>query len=283
MDLGHPAIQSGILPLITAFVLTAVLRVLGWSGWGSRIASGAVGLALLASAVFVLGLPVWPAHTGMQKFFWLTAGSLLLGALLDLQRAPPRLLLSTGLVWIVAAFLWLAWPQLDRPYTRWLLAATCLAGLIVTLRVAKRPAGDRTAPIMFLVAAASLGGIAVIAGSLSIAELCFALTAALAGFMLWNWPRPRYPFGAAGLLGAGVPVLALALLTLLLTDVSPWSLTPLVLIFVADDLSRRLPAGTGLLRQTLQPVYLALLGAVPGAAAVALAWLTRQPDSLYYQ
>jgi UDP-N-acetylmuramyl pentapeptide phosphotransferase/UDP-N-acetylglucosamine-1-phosphate transferase len=136
---------------------------------------------------------------------------------------------------------------------------------------------------MFLVTAASLGGIAVIAGSLSIAELCFALAAALAGFMLWNWPRPRYPFGAAGLLGAGAPVLALALLTLLLTDVSPWSLTPLVLIFVADDLSRRLPAGTGLLRQTLQPVYLVLVGSVPGAVAVALAWLTRQPDSLYYQ
>jgi len=283
MDLGHPAIQSGILPLTIAFVLTAMLPVIGRSGWGSRTASGAVGVALLASTVLVLGAPAWPAHTGMLKVFYLAAGSLLLGIMLDLQRPRPRLLLSSGLIWMAAAFAWLAWPQLDRQHTGWLLAAIWLVGLIMALRVANSPAGDRGAPIMLLVTAASLGGIAAIAGSLSIAELGFALAAALGGFMLWNWPRPRYPFGAAGLLGAGVPVLTLALLTLLLTDVSPWSLTPLVLIFVADPLSRRLPAGTGRLRQTLQPVYLALVASVPGAAAVALAWLTRQPDSLYYQ
>lgn len=283
MDLGHPAIQSGILPLTIAFVLTAMLPVMGRSGWGSRTASGAVGVALLASIVLVLGAPAWPAHTGMQKIFYLAAGSLLLGILLDLQRPHPRLLLSSGLIWMAAAFAWLAWPQLDRQYTGWLAAAIWLVGLIMALRVANSPAGDRGGPIMLLVTAASLGGIAAIAGSLSIAQLGFALAAALGGFMLWNWPRPRYPFGAAGLLGAGVPVLTLALLTLLLTDVSPWSLTPLVLIFVADPFSRRLPAGTGLLRQTLQPVYLVLVASVPGAAAVALAWLMRQPDSLYYQ
>ena len=33
----------------------------------------------------------------------------------------------------------------------------------------------------------------------------------------------------------------------------------------------------------LQPVYLVAVGAVPGAVAIALAWLTGEPDSLYYQ
>lgn len=78
-------------------------------------------------------------------------------------------------------------------------------------------------------------------------------------------------------------VLALAFLVLLLTDVSPWALTPLVLIFFADSLSRRLPAGAGLLRKSLQPVYLVLLGTVPGVLAVVFVWLTQQSDSLYYQ
>jgi H+/gluconate symporter-like permease len=59
MDLGHTVIQSGILPLTLAFVLTALLRVLGGSGWGSRTASGAVGIALLASTVLVIGPPGW--------------------------------------------------------------------------------------------------------------------------------------------------------------------------------------------------------------------------------
>ena len=72
-----------------------------------------------------------------------------------------------------------------------------------------------------------------------------------------------------------------AFLILLLTDVSPWVLTPLLLIFFVDWLVHRLPAGTGLLRQSLQPVYLLLLGAVPGALAVVFAWYTgtARPES----
>lgn len=284
MEIGHPAIQSGVLPLAGAFLLTAVLRLVGPGGRGKRIASAAVGIALLTSSVLVLGAPVWPVHTGMQKFFYLVAGGLLLGVLLDLRGASsPRLLLLSGLTWMAATFVWLAWPQLDRPHTFWLLAGICVAGLTVILRVTDRPGHDTSAPIMFLVTASSLGGIAFFEGSLSIAELGFALAAALGGFMLWNWPQPRYPFGAAGLLGGGMAVLALAFLAVLLTDASPWTLAPLILIFFADSLSRRLPAGGGLLRQTLQPVYLLLVGAVPGAAAVVLAWLSGQSDNLYYQ
>lgn len=283
MELGHPAIQSGMLPLTSAFVLTAVLRLVGGSGAGVRAAGGAVGIALLTSSVLILGAPVWPAHTGMQKFFYLTAGGLLLGLLLDLRAASARRLWLWGLLWMAAAFVWLAWPQLDGRNTLWLLAGISLAGLAIILRLSNRPSHDTSTPIMFLVAASSLGGVVVIEGSLSIAELGFALAAALGGFLLWNWPKPRYSFGAAGLLGGGMAVLALAFLALLLTDVSPWTLTPLVLIFFADSLSGRLPAGAGLLRQTLQPVYLVLVGAIPGAVAIALAWLTRESDSLYYQ
>jgi len=283
MEIGHPAVHSGILPFTCAFLMTVVLRLSGRSGWGTRVASGAVGVALLASSVLILGSPAWPAHTGMQKFFYLAAGGLLLGVLLDLWQTSLRMTIVSGLIWMTVVFVWLAWPQLGGHKSLWLLATICIAGLTIVLRVTNRPGHDTSAPVMFLIAALSLGGMAFIAGSLSIAELSFAVAAAFGGFMLLNWPRPRYPFGAAGLLGGGMAVLALAFLLMLLTDVSHWALTPLLLIFFADSLSRRLPAGTGLLQQGLQPVYLVLLGAVPGALAVVLAWLTEQSDSLYYQ
>ena len=111
MELGHPAIQSGLFPLISAFVLTGVLRLVGGSRAGVRAASGATGIALLISSLLVLGAPAWPAHTGMQKFFYLTASGLLLGLLLDLRAASVRLLWLWGLIWMAAAFVWLAWPQ----------------------------------------------------------------------------------------------------------------------------------------------------------------------------
>lgn len=90
MDFGHPAVQSGILPLPCAFMTTAVLRLIGGSRRGVRIASGAIGVALLTSSVLILGSPSWPAHTGMQKFFYLAAGGLLLGLVLDLRAVPLR-------------------------------------------------------------------------------------------------------------------------------------------------------------------------------------------------
>ena len=283
MELGHPAIQSGVVPLTSAFLMTAVLRLIGGSGWGVRIASCAVGVGLLVSSVLVLGVPAWPVHTGMQKFFYLSLGGLGLGILLDLVVAPSRLVLVSALVWMTTVFAWLAWPQLGAENSRWLLAAVGIVGLTILLRVANRSHPDTSAPIMFLITAASLGGIAFLAGSLSLAELGFALAAAFGGFLLWNWPWPRYPFAAAGLLGGGVAVLGLAFLVLLLTDVSPWALTPLALIFFSDALSRRLPAGKGLIQQGLRPIYLVLLGSIPGALAVAIAWLMEPSDSLYYQ
>jgi hypothetical protein len=283
MQIAHPAVQSGILPLACAFLLTAVLRSIGGKRRGTRIASGAIGAALLTSSVLVLGLPVWPAHTGMQKFFYLAAGGLLLGLALDLRGTSSHRSLLAGLLWMAVAFVWLAWPQLDRPYTLWLLAGICLAGVTIIVRVSNRPNCDTSAPIMFLLASASLACIAFVSGSVSIAELGFALAAAFGGFLLWNWPQPRYPFAAAGLLGGGIAVLALAFLVVLLTDATPWVLTPLLLIFFLDSLAHRLPAGAGLLRQSLQPVYLTVLGAVAGALAVLVAWYGGQSDSLYYQ
>jgi hypothetical protein len=136
-----------------------------------------------------------------------------------------------------------------------------------------------------LAAAVGLAGVVLASASLAIAQLGVALGVAVAGYALWNWPVPRYPFAAAGVLGGALPLLTLAALTLLLTEAPLWALAPLLLCFFADTLALRLPAGEGRLAQALRPLYVLLLAALPAAAAVALAlWASADPGGdIYYQ
>jgi hypothetical protein len=219
----------------------------------------------------------------MEKLVYLVAGGLGVGLMLDVKPLPPRLSLAPCIFWLGAAYAWLAWRQIDQTRTWWLLGGLGIAGLIVLLRTTDGHPLSLRAPMMFLVAALGLGGVALTSGSLAIAQLTFALAAAIGGFALWNWPRARYPFGAAALIGGGLPLLALAALTLLLTDAPPWALAPILFIFFADLVSRRLPPQGGTARRVLEPIYLALVAALPAALAISLALLAGQTDDLYYR
>jgi hypothetical protein len=240
-------------------------------------------VAVLASAVSMFGLPVWPAITGMDKFGHIVIAGLVLGLLLDLGTTPPRVTAALSVIWLGGLYAWLAWPQIERVETWWILGGLELAGLAIVLRSADLATLDLRATVMVLVAALGLGGIVVNSGSLAIAQLGFALAAAVGGFALWNWPTARYRFGAAALLGAVMPLLALAALALLLTETPPWALAPLVLVFFADLVSRRLPPRNGRWQEVLAPVYLALIAAVPAALGVVLALLGDGSDDLYYR
>ena len=86
-------------------------------------------------------------------------------------------------------------------------------------------------------------------------------------------------------LGTTVATLALALavVTLLLTDASPIALATLVLVFFANTISRRIPTKTPQLRRVLDPVFLALVAAIPVVLAMVLAQVLTPTGNDYYQ
>ena len=243
----------------------------------------AIAAGLLAAAVALIGIPPWPPGQGIDKFVYLVAGGAAFGLLLDLRPAPPRVTPVLGVIWLGGMYAWLAWPQLDRPRTWWLLSGLAVAGVAVVIRTTTITRTDLRAIVMLLMAALGLGGIALNSGSLVIAQLALALAASVGGFALWNWPTVRFPLGAAAIFGAGVPLLGLSALTLLLTDAYAWALAPLVLVFFADFVSDRIPPTRGRWHRILAPVYLALIAALPAALAVVLALLAERPDELYYR
>ena len=284
VDFHNPAIQSVLQPLIIAFALAGTIRFFGGMRWGSRLASVAVTAALLLVIVQLLGVPPWVPRTGMHKLSYVVLVAMLLSVIVAVVLESRGQIFSVGLFWLALSYLWLAWPRLRNPS----LDLIAQLGLLYTMaaltlwRLVDLREQSIAPLIMILLAAIGLAGVAFVSGSLSIAQIATALAAAVGGVTLWNWPTVRFPCGAAGVVGGGSVLLALMALTFLLTDASLVALAPLVFVFFANTVSRRLSV-SGRLRGVLDPIYLVLVAAVPAVLAIVLAHVFAPTDNAYYQ
>ena len=198
--------------------LTGVLRWMLGAHWGKRLAATAVGVALLVAHALTFGAPVWPALSGVEKlpllFVLLLAG----GLAIEIWRPGRNAVAAVTVAAVVAIVLWLAWPQLGDGGMEmlWLLGPAAVLALA-----------------MIVLAALGLAGASFNAGSLTLLQAALALAAAVGGFALWNWPVPRLPFNVVGVAVGALGCFAVALLLLLLTEIRPWALLPLPLIFLS--------------------------------------------------
>ncbi len=280
---AHPAIQSGVVPLGVAVVMTGLLRLRGSRLGGARGAGLAIGVGFLAGAVLLAGLPFAAPLSAVQKLTLLAGVALLLGVLLELLAVSSNVLRVTALALFLAASLWLSWPQLQRDALDWpvgVLVAGC-GILLYGLAVPRERRASDSVPLAL--AAAGIAGIALVSGSLLIAQLATAMAVATGGFLIWNWPHARDTLGASMLLGATLPVLALALTTVLLTPAPPWSLAPLPAVFFLAPVARGLWLSRGRWGEAIQPVYVLVLGCIPVGLAIALALLADSPGDAYYR
>ncbi len=273
----NPAFQSAVLPFLLAAAAAGLIRLAGGGGRGALLAGAAVGLALLAAYVAVLGTPPLPPRSSGQKLFYVAAAGLVLGIVLDLGRVRGRGLALVLLAFVAAASVWVGWPAWNRlaaaPDT-WMPAVTLLLLLLAAWSLARAAANGIAAAVMLLVAAAGLAIVALTANSASLSQIAGALAAAVGGFLVWNWPTARFPVAGALLFGAMGAFAALATQASLFTRADPWTLAPLALVFLAAAPAARLGIGGAAVRAALSPLVLGFCAALPAALAVALGfWL----------
>jgi hypothetical protein len=221
--------------------------------------------------------------SAVQKLTLLAGAALLLGVFLELRAVSSTVLRWTAVALFLAASLWLAWPQLERGSLDWPVAVL-VAGcgiLLYGLAAPQERRADDSVPLVL--AAAGIAGIALVSGSLLVAQLATAMAVATGGFLMWNWPHARDTLGAGVLLGATLPVLALALTTVLLTPAPPWAFAPLPAVFFLAPVARRLWLSRGRWGEAIQPVYVLVLGCIPVGLAIVLALLADSPDDAYYR
>jgi hypothetical protein len=285
LDLGHPLVASVLLPLVLASGLTGLLRLALSAESGRRLATGAVGFALLVAHLVAFGAPHWPAQSGIEKLPLLFAMLLAGGMVADLLRPSRFLVAITVCLAMVAVTGWLAWPQLIRGESGLipLLTMASLLGLFSLAGLANAPPESANRPAMLVIAALGLAGASFNAGSLVLMQVALALAAAVGGFALLNWPVARLPFHGAGVAVGGIGCFAVALLLILLTGIRPWALLTIPLIFAADISSRLLPVPARFTRAGIEPLYIVLIGLVPMIAAILLAQSPAPADDLYYR
>lgn len=282
----HPLVRTLLLPVVVAFFACGLIRLAGgavtdkrlpFRGWGPILAASGVPVAFLGGVLIIAGTPPFPPLTSVDKLPYAIAAGLLLGLGLDSSHTPRRICQVLIPLWGIALVIWLAWPRLlAQEMLAYILAAVMALGGSISLWRLQRTNQSGLVPPLILLAAATVGGVVAYFGaSQRMAQLFIALTATLVGYILWNWPKPRFHFGNAALIGAGGGFIALVTVLALYTDARPAALLLLLPIFFADsllDLFRLTPqAGAGWLDNGLGPVLLLIFTLLAGTPAMATA------------
>jgi hypothetical protein len=280
----HPVIQTVAIPIVVAFVATGLLRLAGGSRRGGAVAGLGVGLGMLAAYGAIFGIPGFPPAGATNKLFYVIAVGAAIGFVVDLLRPPHIATRSLVVLASLAGILWIAGDRAaSEPWPAGLVVAVlAVVAAIGGWRLAGRPAEPTEGGAMLLVAAIALAVSALIGNTISSAQLGGATAAALGGFLLWNWPRPRFALGGGAVLPAMALLAAMTAQIALFTRIEAYALLPLALVFVADLAARRLSLGTGRMAQALQPIVLGLIAALPAAATVALVYITTPQTSGTY-
>ena len=171
--------------------------------------------------------------------------------------------------------LYLGWPRIVMP--AWgdigCLVIVALAGAAVLTELYSRSAQPAESGIKLLIAAIALALISLIDDSLTYARLSGVMAAAVAGFLFWLWPTPRFRFAAAALFSGGLLFIALSGAVALFGNGSKPALGLLLPIFFADRALGRVDTGINKLNQALKPLLLAVIALIPAIAAVGLSHL----------
>lgn len=243
------------MPMVSALaigagVLTAYALIYGQFTFPPLQALDWLPLLLLAGLIVfavddIVGFAPW-LRLGMQGISALLAGGLLLRPILSQLPLMGAVLTLAGVT-----VLWFGlWVYLDR-----------------------RALQDATSGVTLLTVAVGAAAVPAMTGSVLLGQLGGALAVVLAGWLLWNWPRPRWLLGHAG---TAVTVLTLGSLLLVgrFYSETPLSISLLLLVALAANvpmaLMKRYRPG---LDAPLAVVLTGLLALVPVALAIGFTLL----------
>ncbi len=266
------ALINGVaIPIAVAILLTGAVRFCVGKSRGSLASGASIGIAFLVGYALLLTWPAFPPRSSGQKIAYIVLAGSVIGFLIDLLRGGRSLRILAAVIWPAVIVGWLGWRQLTNLSmdTAVPLALLWLAGIFIFERMSEtveKVSSD--ASVLTLASAIGASLVALIGASGSIAQLYGAVAGATGGFLLWNWPRARFPFAYGALLGGGGALFALAASLTLFSDASRLALAVLLLIFLAPSVARRVPVKEA---SALSPIAIGVVAIAPVAVAVAIA------------
>ncbi|MBN9529601.1 MAG: hypothetical protein J0H82_25555 [Alphaproteobacteria bacterium] len=245
MDLfDNPFVLTVALCFGAGLVAAAITRALG---------ARAAGLAPVA--VFFTGyvatyqkIPPFPPVGSTNKVFYAALAAAIVGLVLDVAPRLRPLARLLGPAAVVAIVLWIAVPRFAEPDAALYLtlAALCLGAGAALWRLAAVADGAGrdlgAVPVVAMIFALALGlaPVALAGGSSSAMMLFAGLAAGLGAVGLVALAVPGAGFGAAGVLGAGGGLVAVAATVILISrQADPLALLLLLPVLVAGQIGGR--------------------------------------------
>lgn len=266
-----------VVPVAAAILATLALGLGGRRSDAARaVVAVAVPVGLIAGYATHPGWPWAPPTAAIDKLAWLALGGALLGTAIDLGTRGRAVATLAGLFWPAVGLAWLGGPALlegggPNPYR--FFEVSLVLGLLMA-RLAQLSDDRQQGPVTAGVIAAGLACLGLVSGVPGLAAIGLPLAAAFLGWLACNWPRRRFQFGAAALLGGSGTAMALAGNAALLTPVNATLVLLALSAILLQPAAPALAARVGFLSApALRPLVTALVVAVPPATAVLLAWL----------
>lgn len=211
IDFTDGQIQTFAVPLVVSAISVGLLRYLLGPWVGVLLGSLGIAFGFLASLLLVQGFPGWPPANALAMLPYIIMAGMVAGALVDEADNPIALVrpLYIGLPMVIIFWLGVSFYSAFRDIAGTVPYALLMIAGIITLQRLHEDRDDAIASPLALLAA--LAGLAVVGliSETSLARYPIAAAMAVIGFLLWNWPRCRFPWGTAGTLSIGGTYLAL--------------------------------------------------------------------------
>lgn len=248
--------------------------------YGPRVAAAAIPVGFLVSCWATIGWPAFPPVSSNQKIVYVALIGTIAGVIFVFLGRNQLLNRIGPALWSGMVICWLGWRTLTAPSLTGLalLGGLWLAGMTIIIGLRSQRSEGIAPGVMLLIAACGVSLIALIGSSASFAQLSGGLAAATGGFLLWNWPKDRFPFGWVGQLGGAGALLSLVTAMALFTSASKLAILLILPVFFADRLAARLPLSS---HPVLAPFALAMVCLVPVAIAVLVAYQSSGGESGY--
>ncbi len=270
-------IRSVVVPFLATGIFAGLIRWIAGGRIGKSLAGAAVGVVFMWTLATRLGVPDFPPGPGSDATLYAMLIGLLTGIALDTaadMAGRPAIAYQVTAM-ILFGLLLAYWLEPGFSVVSIVAAAVWV---VAVLRLRRRNLAPAVATGMLTTAGTGMIILIWVGGLAVERELAIALTAALAGFLVWSWPPLSYPAGVTLLLAGTGGIFALALR---LADAWPASIAAFavfVFLFFADSAAVKVIKRPLLLSRGVFPLTVAALGAVPIAlSAVILLILTNLP------
>lgn len=270
-------VRSAAVPFLATGIFAGLIRWIAGGRTGKPLAGAAVGVVFMWSLAVRLGVPDFPPGPGGDSILYVMLAALLAGIALDAAAGMAgRPVVASQTVAVILFGLGLAYWL--APGISAVSIAAAAVWAVAVLRLRRRDPAPAVASGMLTAAGAGMIVLMWIGGLAAELELAIALTAALAGFLLWSWPPLSYPAGVTLLLAGSGGIFALALR---LADAWPASIAAFAVfafLFFADSAAVKVVKRPLLLSRGVFPLTVAAFAALPVAlGAVILLILTNLP------